>query len=61
MSLERFYDLEHEYRQISARIAESTRLSEQIVLRHYQKEIIAEARAIETSLNKPKPNWCDGK
>jgi hypothetical protein len=61
MLLKRFYDLEHEYRQISARIAESSRVSERIVLRRYRKEIVAEARAIINELNKPEPNWCDEK
>jgi hypothetical protein len=44
--LTRFYNLEHEYRQISARISKTSNFSERTALQQHRKQIVDEARGI---------------
>jgi hypothetical protein len=60
MSLERFHDLEHEYRQTNARIAETLNLTALAVLVKRRDEIVVEARDIARRLKIPSPRWNDG-
>jgi hypothetical protein len=59
MNLQRFYDLEHEFRQVSGLIAKSVDSVKRAALDQHRKEIVAEARKIVNKLNTPEPRWCD--
>jgi hypothetical protein len=61
ISLKRFYDLEHEFRQVAARMATSTSTLEVATLLQRRMKIVSEARQIVNQLNTPEPRWCDSK
>jgi hypothetical protein len=61
ISLKRFYDLEHEFRQVAAKIAISTSMLEVATLLRRRMNIVAEARDIVNQLNAPEQHWCDSK
>jgi hypothetical protein len=58
MSLLRFYDLENEFRQISAKIARTTNTAELLRLQQLRNKIAAEARQIVNELGILEPVWC---
>jgi hypothetical protein len=58
MFLKRFYDLEHDYRQVSARIAKAVGVREAARLFHRRSAILGEAREIVNQMNVPEPHWC---
>jgi hypothetical protein len=58
VSLKRFYDLEHEFRQLSERIKDATSVPEIATLLHRRLKIVVEAREIVNQLNAPEPHWC---
>jgi hypothetical protein len=57
MFLKRFYDLEHEYRQVAALIARAVGVQETARLVQRRMAIVAEAREIVNKMNIPKPHW----
>jgi hypothetical protein len=59
MDPQRFYDLEHEYRQLSELIARVVNSDTRASLVQHRKEIVAEAREIENKLSFSYPRWCD--
>jgi hypothetical protein len=56
---QRFYDLEHEFRQVSGMIARAVNSAKRAALTQHRKEIVAEARKIVNKLNLPESRWCD--
>jgi hypothetical protein len=54
----RFYDLENEFRQMSAKIARTTNPAELLPLRQHRNRIAAEARQIANELGILEPVWC---
>ena len=59
MNPQRFYDLEHEFRQVSGLIARVVNSAKRAALDQHRKEIVAEARKIVNKLNVPEPRWSD--
>jgi hypothetical protein len=54
----RFYDLEHQFEQISAQIAKTSNPAELAVLQARRHIIVAEARDIVNQLGILEPVWC---
>ena len=61
VSLKRFYDLEHEFRQVSERMKDATSVPEIATLLHRHLKIVVEAREIVNQLNTLEPHWSDAK
>lgn len=57
MFLKRFYDLEHEYRQVAALIARAVGVTDAARLIRRRMAIVSEAREIVNKMNVPKPHW----
>jgi hypothetical protein len=57
MLLKRFYELEHEYRQVSDRIAKSVGVTDIVPLLQHRTRIVVEAREILNKMNLPEPHW----
>jgi hypothetical protein len=61
MLIQRFYDLEHEYRQVITRIVETDDEAELAYLYDRRRMIVVEAREVIDNLNVPEPRWSNGK
>ena len=59
MNPQRFYDLEHEFRQVSGLIAIAVDPAKRAALTQHHKEILAEARELVNKLNFQEPRWCE--
>jgi hypothetical protein len=57
MLLKRFYELEHDYRQTSVRIAEAVDVPSIVPLLQHRTRIVVEAREIMNKINVPEPHW----
>jgi hypothetical protein len=57
MLLKRFYKLEHEYRQISERIAKAASVTAMVPLLQHRTRIVVEVREIVNKMNVPEPRW----
>ena len=58
MLLKRFYVLEHEHRQLAARIIKAVGVKEAARLLQRRMAIVTEAREILNQMNVPEPHWC---
>ena len=61
MPLNRFYQLELEYRVLLKQIAGTLNAVDLAQLKKHRSEIVVEARQIVRDLNAPEPRWCDEK
>ena len=59
MPLERIYDLENEFRQVSARIAKAPNFAKFATLHRRRNRVFVEAHEIVHQLNIPEPRGCN--